>query len=96
MALLFGNRRFVYYSVLCNLLTNPAVNLLLLLSVRTLGEGSYIVSLVCLEAAALTAEAFVLKPLCRFKITKAFYISAILNASSFSAGILFRLAYSAM
>ena len=88
MALIFRRRDFVYYTFLCNLLTNPALNLLLAASLLLLGTGYYGVVLIILEVAALIIEAYVLKLLCGFQWKKALGVSALLNILSFAAGIL--------
>jgi len=87
MALLFRSRRFVYYSFLCNLLTNPALNLLLTLCVTLLGVSWYWPALAVLEVAVVLAEAYVYRLLCGFTFVKAFGVSALLNLTSFLAGI---------
>lgn len=89
MALLFRRRDFVYYSLLCNLLTNPAVNLLLALVTASLGAALYYPALVLLEVTAFLVEAYVLRLLCGFKTAKALWQSALINTASFGAGLLF-------
>ncbi len=89
IALLFRRRDFVYYSFLCNLLTNPAVNLLLALAAAYLGIAFYYPALALLEASAVLVEAYVYRMLCGFKTSKAFWVSALANAASFLAGFLF-------
>jgi len=88
MALLFRRRDCVYYTLLANLLTNPALNLLLLLAVHLMGRTAYYTALAPLEIAVVLAEAFIFKLLCGFKPVKALWISALINAVSFAAGIL--------
>jgi len=88
LALLFRRRDFVYYSVLCNLLTNPLLNLTLLLVVRLWGIEYYPAALIALEIAVLLAEAFVLRLLCRFPPLKALLVSGLTNAVSFICGLL--------
>src|SRR5699024_4178698 len=43
------DKKLVWYSFLCNLLTNPAANLLMALLVLWQGAGVYLPALVCLE-----------------------------------------------
>lgn len=88
MALLFRRRDFVYYSLLCNLLTNPALNLILLLAVNLAGLEAYLPALIAAELAAVLVEAWVLRLLCRFRLSKALVLSLLLNAVSFAAGLL--------
>ena len=86
MFLLFRSLRFVYYSVLANLLTNPALNVLLSLVTTLLGASAYLPALILLELAAVAAETLVYRTLCDFKPLKALGVSALLNAVSFGLG----------
>ncbi len=86
--LIFRRWRYVYYSVLCNLLTNPALNVLLSLGVFALGAYVYTPLLILLELAVLLIEAYVYRLLCGFSSARALTLSALLNASSFCAGLL--------
>ena len=86
--IIFRQKRYVYYSFLCNLLTNPALNLILLITVRTLGEGSYYPTLLLSEIAAVFIEAAVYNYLCGFGMRKSLLLSAFLNTLSFAAGVL--------
>lgn len=88
MALLFRRLDFVYYSLLCNVLTNPVLNLILLVAVHLGGLACYYPVLVVLEITATTIEAYVLKLLCRFRYGKAIAVSCLLNLTSFVIGIL--------
>ena len=85
---LFRRKDFVYYSVLCNLLTNPAMNLLLLISVRMLGENLYFTLLILAELAVVFIEAAVYKYLSGFRLLKCIALSALLNVLSCAAGVL--------
>jgi hypothetical protein len=87
MALFFRSRRFVYYSFLCNLLTNPALNLLLLLCVMLLGTAWYWPAVAILALAAVFVEAYVYRLLCDLPFARALGTSVLLNAVSFLAGI---------
>ncbi|MBP7402839.1 MAG: hypothetical protein KBA30_09505 [Clostridia bacterium] len=89
MLALFRRWDFVYYSLLGNLLTNPALNLLLLLAVRMAGAAAYWPALAVLEAGAVTVEAVVLRMLCGFSPCRALIVSLMLNVLSFGAGRLF-------
>ena len=64
--LLFRKKIYVYYSLLCNMLTNPLLNLLLLFTVKILGQESYFLSLIVLEIAAIITEAIIYELLCDF------------------------------
>ncbi len=93
IALVWQRRlRVVYASVLCNLLTNPALNLaLLLLAAPAPGrDWIYYLGLAVGEIAAVFIEAAVYQSLCRWKFTFALLFSAVLNAASFGLGFLVR------
>lgn len=89
VALWFRRRDYVYYSFLCNLLTNPALNLALIAIVRHCGIGCYTAALIALELMAVLAEAWVMKLLCRFRPAKAVLVSLAVNAASLAAGMLY-------
>ncbi|MCL1983737.1 MAG: hypothetical protein FWG53_11725 [Clostridiales bacterium] len=91
--IVFRQKRYVYYSFLCNLLTNPALNLSLLVSVNLLGEGAYCPALLVSEIAAVFVEAAVYNYLCRFGLPKSLMLSAFLNLLSFAAGALWFAAF---
>lgn len=86
-AIIFRRRDYVYYSFLCNMLTNPALNLILLVLVAKGGLDYYYVALIILEIIAVIVEAGIWKLLCRFPIPKALAFSLLLNLASFSAGL---------
>lgn len=79
--------RLVYYSLLCNLLTNPAVNFFLLLIVGQLGMGLYWPSFIFLEIAVVFTEALVYRGLCGYGFARALGLSALLNAVSCLLGL---------
>jgi len=87
--IIFRRPAFVYYSALCNLLTNPAMNLLLAVSVSILGAGAYYPALILLEVVVVCVEAGVYMYICGFGIKKSVALSAFLNALSFASGTLF-------
>jgi hypothetical protein len=91
MLLLFRKWKYVYYSLLCNLLTNPALNLILASVYIIFGgaiSGCNYIIIGILEIAVVFIEAHVYKLLCGFEHTKALWVSALLNAVSFGAGAL--------
>lgn len=92
MGLLFRRRDYMYYSLLANLITNPAVNLLLFFCVRTLG-WSYWLVLGVLETAAVITEAVIYRKICDFGPGTAGWlmaagVSVFLNLISWGAGCL--------
>lgn len=74
ISILYRKLRFVYHSVLCNLLTDPLLNLLLLIAINLFGNIYYFTALVILEVAIVLAEAVILKLLCVFKLSYALLI----------------------
>jgi len=86
--IIFRRAKYVCYSVLCNLLTNPALNLLLALSVNIFGGRAYYPLLITSELAVIFIEAAVYRYICGFGTRKSVLLSAVLNALSFAAGLL--------
>ena len=78
---------YVYFSLLCNLLTNPALNLLLALLVGNCGLP-YGGTVAVLEVLAVLVEARVYRMLCPFTRGQALAVSLVCNAVSFGAGLL--------
>ena len=87
--IIYRRKNFVYYSFLCNILTNPAINLLLWLIVWFVGRQFYTAGLIVLELAVLLVEAYIYKLLCGFKSLKALMLSFILNVASYGFGTIF-------
>jgi len=86
--IIFRKKEYAYYCVLCNLLTNPALNLLLYLTVIVFGRKFYYPVLIPAEVAVVFVEAVVYDYICRLGIVKAVMLSTLLNALSFAAGLL--------
>lgn len=87
--LLFTRRwRFVYYSLLVNLLTNPLLNLVLLFVARSGSLPLYYVVLAALEVAVVFGEGALYAKLCGWAGKKALVVSLILNALSYGLGAL--------
>ena len=83
----------LYHSVLVNMLTNPVVNLALISwgSFVLLPEVPYYyVATVFLEAAAVITEWILYYKMGDFAFKKAFFASLLLNAASFSFGLIIR------
>jgi len=90
MGLLFRRRDYMYYSLLANVITNPAVNLILFFCVGNLG-WSYWPMLCVLEISAVVIEAVIYSKICDFGIGtgawgKALSLSVLLNGLSYGAG----------
>ncbi len=75
--------------LLMNLITNPLLNLILLLTYRAFGGSvtAYYIALALSEAAAVVAEAFILHITVEDSPRRAFLISFVLNCTSFFIGL---------
>ncbi len=83
----FRRRDYLYYSFLCNLLTNPALNFILLVATNILDFSLYLPVFIVLEVAIVFIEAFIYQRLCAFRFTKALALSLLLNAASCATGL---------
>ena len=84
-------RETVYHSVLVNMLTNPLVNLALILwasFVPVPAVPYYYIATAFLEIAAVITEWLLYYKMGDFGIKKAFLASLLLNAASYSFGLL--------
>ncbi len=92
LVLVFVKRReTLYHSVLVNMLTNPLVNLFLILwgsFVILPTVPYYYIATAFLEIAAVTTEWILYYKMGDFGIKKAFFASLFLNAASYSFGLL--------
>ena len=88
LSLFFRSKQLTYAVLLCNLLTNPLLNLLLLLFVMFFGREFYYVVLVALELVVVGVEAFVIRLLTDYRPAKALLLSFFFNAASYSVGLL--------
>ena len=92
LVLVFVKRReTLYHSVLVNMLTNPLVNLILITigSIAVFeGNSFYYISTAFLEVAAVVTEGILYNKMGDFGIKKAFFASLMLNAASYSFGLL--------
>lgn len=84
----YGRKDYVYYSLLCNVLTNPILNLLLCVLVLVLGSEIYMIALMILEIIVVIVEAYVYKILCHFLDKEALKVSLLLNISSYLIGLI--------
>jgi hypothetical protein len=87
MLMLFRNWRYFYYILLCNLLTNPAINIILYV-VYYFFPSAYYSALISLEIIVVLIEARILKLLCGFTVKKSLLVSFVLNAFSYFVGLL--------
>lgn len=87
--LLFARRwQPVYYTLLCNLLTNPLLNLALLLAYHAGGRGLYWALVPLLECAVVLGEGLLLARLNGWRYRKSILASLLLNGLSFGLGLL--------
>jgi hypothetical protein len=86
--LMFKSKQFVYYIFLCNLLTNPALNLITLEVDLFFGVLWYKLALIILELVVVIVEARVIHSLCEFTVKRAILVSFVLNSVSFSFGLI--------
>lgn len=87
-AVFFGGKRNLYAVFLCNLLTNPALNVIITVAVSLLGQFIYWPAVILLEILVFIAEAYVLRLLAMPTAKKAIAMSAVLNSASFIAGLI--------
>jgi hypothetical protein len=86
-ALICRKRAVVLGSVLGNLLTCPALNLIILADVHLAGAVGYLPLLVCLEVAAVLAEAWVYVRFSDMRPVQGLLLSFGLNLLSLSVGL---------
>lgn len=85
------SRETLYHSVLVNMLTNPLVNIALILFANFAPPEAvpyYYVATAFLEIAAVLSEGILYFKMRDFGIKKAFFASFMLNAASYSFGLL--------
>ena len=86
-ALVFRSRTIVWVVFLCNLLTNPALNFLLVSAVQLFGPAAYPPGLVVLELLVVAVEARVLRLATPLSARTSWAASLALNALSFAFGL---------
>ena len=83
--------KMLWRSVLCNLLTNPALNGILFLltgfGIISTAEAYYVM-LAVMEIIVVAVEALCYRLMCSWNFGKALAVSAALNAASFAVGLL--------
>ena len=89
LSLAFRSRQLSLAVLLGNLLTNPLLNLILLLYAVFVGEVHYYTLMAVLEMAAVLAETWVIRSLTDYPPLKAGLLSLFFNATSFGVGLLF-------
>lgn len=80
----------ILYSAICNLITNPALNLIMLLcgTLADMSPAAAYILLAALEAAAAAAEALFYRAIMSRPLSYTLPLSAALNAASFIFGVL--------
>ncbi|MBQ3551999.1 MAG: hypothetical protein IJA35_02425 [Clostridia bacterium] len=79
-------RRYIVCSILCNFLTNPALNIALIIAFNIWGYFAYIGALMLFEILAIVIEALLYLKLCDMPFPKAVVFSFVLNGCSFFIG----------
>ena len=88
LASFFKSKRLVYTVFLCNLLTNPALNFLLLIYYNYISQSYYWLVLAALEICVVIIEAFVIRAIMAYTFKKAAALSLLFNACSFFTGLI--------
>ena len=88
LALFFRSWRLVWAVFLCNLLTNPLLNLILMLYYTYIGRHYYWIAVAVLEVCVFIAEALLLRLMMRYAFKRAFALSLLFNGCSFLIGLL--------
>jgi len=88
LSFLFRIKGLLYPVLLVNLLTNPALNLIVLWAFSRFGPGSYWPVVAPLEVAVVFAEAWLLRLMLHLPYKKILLISLCLNGASFCAGVI--------
>ena len=88
IAFCFKSKRLVYTVFLCNLLTNPALNLLLLVYYNYISQSYYWLVVAALEICVVVIEAFIIRAMMTYAFKKAALLSLLFNVSSFFVGLI--------
>lgn len=86
--ILLESKKMVYSVFLCNLLTNPISNLILVQISDVICPQWYIVCLVGMEIVIVITEEFVMRILCGFNHRKALRLSILFNSASLFSEII--------
>ena len=88
LASLFKTKRLIYAVFLCNLLTNPLLNFILLIYYNYIGHEFYWLIVAVLEVCVVIGEAFLIRAMMKYTFKKSVALSFLFNACSFTAGLL--------
>lgn len=86
--ILFKSKEMMYSVFLCNLLTNPISNLILVQISDVISPQWYIVCLAFMEIGIVIIEAFIMRILCDFNHRKALQLSILFNSASLFSEII--------
>ncbi len=89
--LLTKNKGFLKGSLICNILTNPLLNLLLVFPLHYFGQTVYVICAVTGEICVFVGEAYLYRLFTRAAIKKCVIVSLAANAASLGAGLLFNI-----
>ena len=80
--------QWIKASLLCNVITNPIVNVLLALASLVVSDRAiYIAIMILLEVAVIAFEAFIFRQVTGESVQKCILISAMINLCSFAVGL---------
>lgn len=82
--------KYVWYSVICNLLTNPVLNLVMLLCAPFFADSHIFAYalLALLELLAIAVEGIIYRTLTDMSTARAMMLSLLLNTVSFLSGVI--------
>ena len=86
--LISKNKKYIYYSLLCNMLTNPALNYILVIYVGFFGGKDYNLVLAALEIIVVAVETVIYKLTTKDSLWKSVGMSLACNVASLGTGLL--------
>ncbi len=85
---IYRSKQFVYCVFLCNLITNPALNLITIEIGNLFGRNCYNIALAVCEICAAVIESGIIHRMCCLNWKKALFLSILLNITSFGLGLI--------
>lgn len=89
LACLFRDKQLVYPVFLCNMLTNPAMNIILQLYYQFISQNHLWLVILVMEISVTVTEAFLLYKMTSYSLKKSALLSLLLNSVSCGVGLLF-------
>ena len=86
--MIFGKKKLAYAVFLCNLLTNPLLNAILMLCYHFISRKYDWLLIAVLEIGVAITEALLIRAMMKEPLVKASLWSLLLNAFSFASGLL--------